>query len=101
MGGRAGNADEPWSASIEEEGRWRESDAIGRALQELSVEQREIVVLFHQQGWPIARISAYLSMPEGTIKSHLHRGRKKMRLYFESHESRALADRFGAEAVWG
>jgi RNA polymerase sigma-70 factor (ECF subfamily) len=101
VGGRAGTSEEPWSEPLERESRGRESDAIGRALMKLSVEQREIVVLFHQQGWPIARISDYLSMPEGTIKSHLHRGRKKMRQHFEECESAELALRFGAEAVWG
>lgn len=68
--------------------------AIERALMELSLEQREILVLFHQLDWPIARISDHLGMPEGTVKSHLHRGRKRMRRYFELHESEELNARF-------
>ena len=37
------------------------------------------MILFYQQDWPIAQIADYLDMPEGTVKSHLHRGRAKMR----------------------
>ena len=53
--------------------------AIDAALQALSIEQREVVVLFHQLDWPIAQIAAHLNMPEGTVKSHLHRGRRRLR----------------------
>jgi RNA polymerase sigma-70 factor (ECF subfamily) len=37
-----------------------------------------IALLFHQQGWPVERIADKLSMPEGTIKSHLFRARRRM-----------------------
>jgi RNA polymerase sigma-70 factor (ECF subfamily) len=52
---------------------------IDLALEALSAQQREIVLLFHQQAWPITRIAEHLSMPEGTVKSHLHRARLRMR----------------------
>ncbi len=52
---------------------------VQHGLQSLSETQREIVLLFHQQDWSINDISQYLDMPEGTIKSHLHRARRKMR----------------------
>jgi len=48
------------------------------ALGSLSLVQREIVLLFHQQEWPIEEISTHLAMPEGTVKSHLHRARRRM-----------------------
>jgi len=60
------------------------------ALYELSEQQREIVLLFHQQNWPIADIAAHLGMPEGTIKSHLHRARKRMRRTIEEDDARHL-----------
>jgi len=63
-------------------------EAIGAALLGLSPQQREIVLLFHQQNWPITEISAHLDMPEGTIKSHLHRARKRMRKIIESEAGR-------------
>lgn len=94
VGGRAGSGAEPWEEPSASETRSRDSDAIGRALMELNEDQREIVVLFHQQEWPIARIAGFKGMPEGTVKSHLHRGRRKMRDYFEAHERLGLAARF-------
>lgn len=54
-------------------------EMIVSALASLGDVQREIVLLFHQQEWSIAEISRYLNMPEGTIKSHLHRARRRMR----------------------
>lgn len=65
-----------------------ETDAIARAsiqacLMQLSEQQREILILFHQLEWPIALIAQHVGMPEGTVKSHLHRGRRKMRRLLE------------------
>ncbi|MCC7388970.1 MAG: RNA polymerase sigma factor [Phycisphaerales bacterium] len=68
-----------------------------RALQQLPPEQREVVVLFHQFDWPIARISQHMEMPEGTVKSHLHRGRKRLRSMLEASER--ATERIGE--VWG
>ena len=49
------------------------------ALAGLAPQQREIILLFHQQNWAIAEIAQHLRMPQGTVKSHLHRGRKRMK----------------------
>lgn len=54
-------------------------DAVQQALLTLSLEQREVIVLFHQHEWPIWLIAEQMKMPEGTVKSHLHRGRAKLR----------------------
>jgi len=54
-------------------------DELQRGLAKLTLEQREILILFHQQNWPIWLIAQHLEMPEGTVKSHLHRGRRRMR----------------------
>ncbi|MCL4196608.1 MAG: sigma-70 family RNA polymerase sigma factor [Phycisphaerales bacterium] len=64
--------------------------AVAAGLSSLGETQREIVLLFHQQDWSISEISLYLSMPEGTIKSHLHRARRKMREVIE--EARLYRD---------
>ncbi|MEZ6241910.1 MAG: sigma-70 family RNA polymerase sigma factor [Phycisphaerales bacterium] len=61
---------------------WR--DALQAALLSLPADQREVVILFHQHDWPIALIAQHLDMPEGTVKSHLHRGRKRLRTYIET-----------------
>lgn len=83
VGGYRGDGAEPIRPAMETETRNNARDALDRALLELSPEQREIVVLFYQHDWPIAQIAEYMSMPEGTIKSHLHRGRAKMRRALE------------------
>jgi RNA polymerase sigma-70 factor (ECF subfamily) len=69
---------------------------IDAALAALPTQQREIVLLFHQQNWPIAEIAERLGMPQGTIKSHLHRGRNRMRRYLEANRSMHRQ----AEEVW-
>ncbi len=67
-------------------------ESLDDALAQLSTQQREILVLFHQMDWPIALIAKHVGMPEGTVKSHLHRGRRRMREYlneqkmFQEHE---------------
>lgn len=66
--------------------------AVAVGLASLGDAQREIVLLFHQQEWSIAEISLYLSMPEGTIKSHLHRARRKMREVIEQADLMDVQD---------
>lgn len=66
------------------------------ALGQLGPQQREIVLLFHQQNWPITEIALYLNMPEGTIKSHLHRARKRMKCLIQA--SGVMSRQ--AEEVW-
>ncbi|MFG0286238.1 MAG: RNA polymerase sigma factor [Phycisphaerales bacterium JB039] len=54
-------------------------DEIQIALDQVPERQREVLILFHQQNWPIALIAEHLGIPEGTVKSHLHRGRRRLR----------------------
>lgn len=54
-------------------------DLLDGALEILSAEQREVVLLFHQHDWPIRTIAEHMQMPEGTVKSHLHRARRTLR----------------------
>lgn len=82
-GGSGSPASPPASGCIADEVRGNARDAIGEALAELTAEQREIVILFHQLNWPISVIAEHLDMPEGTVKSHLHRSRKRLRSLLE------------------
>ncbi|MCC6661777.1 MAG: RNA polymerase sigma factor [Phycisphaerales bacterium] len=75
------------AAAAEEAGNLR--DALQEALLGLPEDQREVVVLFHQLDWPISVIAQHMDMPEGTVKSHLHRGRRRLRELLESCEERA------------
>lgn len=48
---------------------------VSRALAELSLEQRQVVVLHHLLDLSVAETAAELGVPEGTVKSRLHRAR--------------------------
>jgi RNA polymerase sigma-70 factor, ECF subfamily len=66
-------------ASADEVGeRMERLDSIERALERLSEVEREIVVRFHGRDESIREIAAALALPEGTVKSHLHRARRKL-----------------------
>ncbi|RLS94253.1 MAG: RNA polymerase sigma factor [Planctomycetota bacterium] len=75
---RADSTNTPYAAVEGVERGERISNMISIALDALVSPQREIVLLFHQQGWPVERISKELKMPEGTVKSHLFRARRRM-----------------------
>lgn len=48
-------------------------------LQRLSQIEQTIIVLYHQEERTYEQISYSLGMPIGTVRTHLHRGRKKLR----------------------
>ena len=52
---------------------------IERALHELPTLQRAVVILRHIEGYSTKQVSGILQCSEGTVKTHLHRGLKKMR----------------------
>lgn len=79
MGSWAGAGGRPESSVSAAEHNVVCRDALQTALMTLSLDQREVVILFHQQDWPIWLIAEHLQMPEGTVKSHLHRGRIRLR----------------------
>jgi RNA polymerase sigma-70 factor (ECF subfamily) len=53
---------------------------VERALHELPTLQRAVVMLRHLEGFSTKQVSDILHCSEGTVKTHLHRGLKKMRL---------------------
>jgi RNA polymerase sigma-70 factor (ECF subfamily) len=73
IGGMASHDHQPDEAITDYEEQHCDRSAIQRALSGLSDEQRHILLLFHQQDWSIAVIAQHMGMPEGTVKSHLHR----------------------------
>lgn len=90
VGSWQGGRHDPDAAMIRDEVGSNARDELARALQLLPDDQREVVVLFHQLDWPIARIAEHMEMPEGTVKSHLHRGRKRLRAALEQSERASL-----------
>jgi RNA polymerase sigma-70 factor, ECF subfamily len=58
------------------------ADVRGRllaALEELSEERREVVLLHDLEGWTHADIAEAMELPPGTVRSHLHHARKRLR----------------------
>lgn len=53
-------------------------DELARLLEPLSQREREILLRFHGQGQSVHAIAAALGLPEGTIKSHLSRARRRL-----------------------
>ena len=59
-----------------------------RALESLSAEERQIVVLSVIEGYTTREIAAIVGSPQGTISSKLFRAFKKMRIYLEGGKQR-------------
>jgi RNA polymerase sigma-70 factor (ECF subfamily) len=78
VGLASGVSRRPDQISADGESRANLHGVLEVALDSLSLVQREIVLLFHQQEWSIEEIARQLDMPEGTVKSHLHRARRRM-----------------------
>jgi RNA polymerase sigma-70 factor (ECF subfamily) len=52
--------------------------ALDAALSRLRTGYREAVVLRYQQGLTVQEVASILELPEGTVKTHLHRARKEL-----------------------
>jgi len=52
---------------------------VQRLLSELPDQQRAVFVLFHYEGRSLRDVAEALDMPEGTVRSTLHRARRKLR----------------------
>jgi RNA polymerase sigma factor (sigma-70 family) len=53
--------------------------SVEQQLQLLSPIERTILVLYHQEERSYEQIALSLKLPIGTVRTHLHRGRKKLR----------------------
>ncbi len=52
---------------------------VDEQLQRLSAVERSVLVLYHQEERSYEQIAESLGIPIGTVRTHLHRGRKKLR----------------------
>lgn len=52
--------------------------SVEQAMTALSDNERAVVSLFYIQDLPLAKVASITGMPEGTVKSHLHRAKQKM-----------------------
>lgn len=60
---------------------------IEQCISQLSEAERTVVMLFYLEDMPIKRIVEITGMPDGSIKSYLHRAKSRMRLFLEKDES--------------
>ena len=54
-----------------------------KAIRQLRLEYREVICLYYLEGLSVTEISAVLGRNENTIKTHLARGREKLRKFLE------------------
>ena len=54
-------------------------DVVRRGIESLSEHYRTALTLYHLEGMSVSQISEVMENPEGTVKSHLYRGRKKLK----------------------
>jgi RNA polymerase sigma factor (sigma-70 family) len=60
------------------------SDALQRAINRLTVDQRSILALHHLEERPVAEIAATLGVPVGTAKWRLHDARRALERAMEA-----------------
>ena len=84
------------SRNAEEQMEEREfQQMVEEQLQRLSQIERTVLVLYHQEERTYEEIAHVLSLPIGTVRTHLHRGRKKLReaiLERQNNERRASCE---------
>ena len=62
-------------------------EELDRLLARLAPLEREVLERFHRAGHSIARIAVELELAEGTVKSHLHRARRRLAEAGPGHEA--------------
>ena len=68
------------------EQRLATAEMLDEALEVLTPQQREVVVLYHHKDHSVHEISSLIGIPAGTVKSHLHRARRRMRDWISSNK---------------
>lgn len=71
---------------------------IEEELAKLSAVERSVLVLYHQEERSYQQIAESLQLPIGTVRTHLHRGRNKLRAALERtrHQTAKQAPQKGA-----
>jgi len=67
--------------------RRREQEGLLRALGTVSASQRAAILLRHAEDLPVEEVATILRLPEGTVKSHVHRGLARLRRALEEEEA--------------
>ncbi len=73
---RVPDADADVAATAEER---QKREVIRNGIESLAEHYRTALTLYHLEGMSVSQISTVMDNPEGTVKSHLYRGRKKLK----------------------
>ncbi len=67
-------------------------DQLDRALARLPIDQRAVVILHHYQGLALTEVADVLRVPEGTVRSRLHRALQSLRAAVEADDRSLLQE---------
>jgi RNA polymerase sigma-70 factor (ECF subfamily) len=82
---------DPASSAEHELVRRQLLELVDRCLQNLSQPERAVFVLYHQEERTYQEIATILRIPIGTVRTHLHRGRQRLKTMIHErmkHEAR-------------
>lgn len=65
-----------------------EQERLLRALATVSSPARAAILLHHAEDLPVDEVAEILRLPEGTVKSHVHRGLARLRRALDEEEAR-------------
>ncbi len=63
---------------------------VQQAIDELPQKQRRVLQMFYWQDHSVAEVSDMLAMPEGTVKTLLHRARQRLAVLLAAHKEALL-----------
>lgn len=69
----------PSPDAVDEVLKQADREELLRAVMELPVEYREVVLLYYYEEMDVREVAATLGLSEGTVRSRLHRARAKLR----------------------
>ncbi|MBQ7691021.1 MAG: RNA polymerase sigma factor [Muribaculaceae bacterium] len=58
---------------------------VQEALCHLGIAERTAVMLFYLEDRPIKQVARIMQLPEGTVKSHLHRAKQRLRQFLDNY----------------
>lgn len=79
-------AEKEITGGTDEEVEQISDDTLQKCLARLTDVERAVIQLFYFDDFSISRISTVTGLPDGTIKSHLSRSRKKLAKYLKDYE---------------
>ena len=65
---------------------------VNEALGELSENERAVIVMFHQEECTYEQIALVLKLPLNTVRTHLHRGRQKLKEKLKGRLERRVSE---------